>query len=171
MIKLRIPVQNVVWWLLSIRIGFIIYAVWPTCPWMAAPAISLWGSDAMWRRRSSSSLVQVMACCLTAPSHYMKQCYLQCSFVAFTERQFYMKCSWHQLIKWVRKLHFSYYSNIGDNENNPDYRTSVSQPHSIDIHRRFFADNIINKSGGIKSTNFSRSQNVRMFIFQNWCLD
>ena len=32
--------------------------------------------DAMWRQRFLSTLVQVMACCLTAPSHYMNQCWL-----------------------------------------------------------------------------------------------
>ena len=34
---------------------------------------SLWPSDAMWRQRSGSTLAHVMACCLTAPSHYLKQ--------------------------------------------------------------------------------------------------
>ena len=28
-------------------------------------------SDAIWRQRSGSTLAQVMACCLTAPSHYL----------------------------------------------------------------------------------------------------
>ena len=37
---------------------------------------SLGSSDAMWRWRSWSTLVQVMACCLTAPSHYLNQCWL-----------------------------------------------------------------------------------------------
>ena len=37
---------------------------------------SLWPSDAIWRQRSWSTLVQVMACCLTAPSHYLNQCWL-----------------------------------------------------------------------------------------------
>ena len=37
---------------------------------------SLWPSDAIWRHRSGSILVQVMACCLTAPSHYLNQCWL-----------------------------------------------------------------------------------------------
>ena len=32
---------------------------------------SLRPSDAIWRHRSGSTLAQVMACCLTAPSHYM----------------------------------------------------------------------------------------------------
>ena len=34
---------------------------------------SLRPSDAIWRQRSGSTLVQVMACCLTAPSHYLNQ--------------------------------------------------------------------------------------------------
>ena len=37
---------------------------------------SLWPSDAIWCQRSWSTLVQVMACCLTAPSHYLYQCWL-----------------------------------------------------------------------------------------------
>ena len=37
---------------------------------------SLGPSDAIWRQRSGSTLVQVMACCLTAPSHYLNQCRL-----------------------------------------------------------------------------------------------
>ena len=34
----------------------------------------LWPSDAIWCRRTWSTLVQVMDCCLMAPSHYLKQC-------------------------------------------------------------------------------------------------
>ena len=37
---------------------------------------SLWPSDTIWRLRSGSPLAQVMACCLTAPSHYLNQCLL-----------------------------------------------------------------------------------------------
>ena len=37
---------------------------------------SLWPSDTIWWLRSGSMLAQVMACCLTAPSHYLKQCWL-----------------------------------------------------------------------------------------------
>ena len=37
---------------------------------------SLGPSDAIWCWRSWSTLVQVMACCLTAPSHYLNQCWL-----------------------------------------------------------------------------------------------
>ena len=37
---------------------------------------SLWPSDAIWWHRSGSTMAQVMACCLTAPSHYLNQCWL-----------------------------------------------------------------------------------------------
>ena len=37
---------------------------------------SLGPSDAIWRWRSWATLVQIMACCLTAPSHYLNQCWL-----------------------------------------------------------------------------------------------
>ena len=37
---------------------------------------SLWPNDAIWRHRSGSTLAQVMACCLMAPSHYLNQCWL-----------------------------------------------------------------------------------------------
>ena len=37
---------------------------------------SLGPSGAIWRQRSGSTLPQVMACCLTAPSHYLNQCWL-----------------------------------------------------------------------------------------------
>ena len=37
---------------------------------------SVWPSDTVWRHRSRSKFAQVMACCLTAPSHYLDQCWL-----------------------------------------------------------------------------------------------
>ena len=37
---------------------------------------SLGPSDTIWHWRSWSTLVQVMACCLTTPSHYLNQCWL-----------------------------------------------------------------------------------------------
>ena len=42
---------------------------------------SLRPSDAIWWQRSGSTLAQVMACCLTAPSHYLNQCWLIISIV------------------------------------------------------------------------------------------
>ena len=47
--------------------------------WTSTGAIginSLWPSDAIWWQRSRSTLAQVMACCLTAPSHYMNHYWL-----------------------------------------------------------------------------------------------
>ena len=37
---------------------------------------SLRPSDTIWRQRTGSTLAQVVACCLTTPSHYMNQCWL-----------------------------------------------------------------------------------------------
>ena len=37
---------------------------------------SLGPSDAIWWQRSGSTLAHIMACCLTAPSHYLNQCWL-----------------------------------------------------------------------------------------------
>ena len=37
---------------------------------------SLWPNDTIWQHRSGSTLFLVMACCLTAPSHYLNQCWL-----------------------------------------------------------------------------------------------
>ena len=36
----------------------------------------LWPSDAIRRQGTESTLAQVMACCLMAPSHYLNQCWL-----------------------------------------------------------------------------------------------
>ena len=35
---------------------------------------SLWPSDCILQHKTGSTLVQVMACCLMAPSHYLNQC-------------------------------------------------------------------------------------------------
>ena len=48
---------------------------------------SLWPSDTIWWHRSGSTLAQVLACCLTAPSHYLNQCWLIIS-----------KASWHSSV-------------------------------------------------------------------------
>ena len=41
----------------------------------------LWPSEVIWWQGSRSTLAQVMACCLTAPSHYLNQCWLMMSEV------------------------------------------------------------------------------------------
>ena len=48
---------------------------------------SLGPSDAIWRWRSWSTLVQVMACCLTAPSHYLNLCWLVISKVLWNSSE------------------------------------------------------------------------------------
>ena len=40
-----------------------------------SPFNSLWPSDAIWHR-SRATLAQIIACCLTAPRHYLNQCWL-----------------------------------------------------------------------------------------------
>ena len=52
---------------------------------------SIWSSGTIWRHRSQSSLAQVMACCLTAPSHYLNHCWLLIT-VRFTWVQFHSDC-------------------------------------------------------------------------------
>ena len=42
---------------------------------------SLWPNDTLWWQRSGSTLAQVIACCLTAPSHYLNQGWLTISKV------------------------------------------------------------------------------------------
>ena len=37
---------------------------------------SLWLNDTIWGHKSGSTLAQAMACCLTAPNHYLNQCWL-----------------------------------------------------------------------------------------------
>ena len=48
---------------------------------------SLWPSDVIWRQRTWSTLVQVMACCLTAPNHYLNQCWLIISDVLWHSQE------------------------------------------------------------------------------------
>ena len=52
---------------------------------------SLWLSDAIWQHRSGSTVAQVMACCLTAPSHYLNQFSLTISKVLWHS---YHKNNW-----------------------------------------------------------------------------
>ena len=50
----------------------------------------LWPSDTIWQQRSGSTLAQVLACCLSAPSHYLNQCWLIISEI-----------QWHS---WLRTI-------------------------------------------------------------------
>ena len=63
--------------------------------------------DAIWQHRSGSTLAQVMACCLTAPSRYLNQCWLIISKVHWhsSEGNFTRNQYWRYLsLIWVLKL-------------------------------------------------------------------
>ena len=51
----------------------IILFILPSISWLLN---SLWHSEAIRRQETESTLAQVMTCCLTAPSHYLNQCWL-----------------------------------------------------------------------------------------------
>ena len=53
-----------------------VWAKWPPFCKHHYQVNSLRPSDAIWRQRSWTTLVQVMACCLMAPSHHLNQCWL-----------------------------------------------------------------------------------------------
>ena len=67
---------------------------------------SLGPSDAIWRHGTRSTLAQVMACCLMAPSHYLNQCWLIISKVLWQAPVGYFKRDTpiHKLIILVWKL-------------------------------------------------------------------
>ena len=55
--------------------------------WASLYVNSLWRSDTIWWQKSGSTLAQVRACCLTAPSHYLKQCWVIISEVQWHSYQ------------------------------------------------------------------------------------
>ena len=60
---------------------------------------SLWPSDAIFWHISGLTLVQVRACYLTAPSHYINQLdLLSMSSVSFAQEQLPTKYSWYQFV-------------------------------------------------------------------------
>ena len=83
-----------------------IYITWPRS------VNSLWPSDTIWRQRSGSTLAQVMACCLMAPSHYLNQCWLINSPVTFILGQFHKRFLNYQSLKSVWKLHIQNFIQI-----------------------------------------------------------
>ena len=52
------------------------YLKWPTRSLGTSDVNSFWPSDAIWQHRIESNFMQVMACCLTPPSHYLNQFWL-----------------------------------------------------------------------------------------------
>ena len=68
---------------------------------------SLWPSNAIWWHGTGSTLAEVMACCLTAPSHYLNWCWLLSSEVqwqSITWGQIHKRYVSHQLLNLNWKL-------------------------------------------------------------------
>ena len=66
---------------------------------------SLWPSDTIWRLKSGSTLAQVMVLSLTAPSHYLNQCWLIISKVQWHSSGCnFTRYLSHQSLKLVWKL-------------------------------------------------------------------
>ena len=64
---------------------------------------SLWLSDATWWHGTVSTSAQVLACCLTAPSHYLNQCwtYHESGPLRITWGQCHKRYLSHHLLKSV----------------------------------------------------------------------
>ena len=77
---------------------------------------SLWPSDAIWWQGSGSTLVQVMACCLMAPSHYPNQYWLIISEVQWhsPEGNFTRDITQPSITKFTLKI-----NNLKSNQNLP----------------------------------------------------
>ena len=58
------------------RIITILLTCWISYTWLVDILNTLCPSDAIWWHRYRSTLVQVVARCLTAPTHYLNQCLL-----------------------------------------------------------------------------------------------
>ena len=77
-----------IWQDLWIRLYLTSYSMGAHCSQYNQNQInSLWPGDAPWRHGTRSTLAQVMACCLTAPSHYLNQCWLIVSEVPWDSSQ------------------------------------------------------------------------------------
>ena len=80
--------------------------------WRGRWVNSLWPSDTIWRHKSGSTLAQVMASFLTAPSHYLNQCGLVISKVQWhsSECNFTRDTSaisqWNKLENYLSKILF-----------------------------------------------------------------
>ena len=76
-------------------------------------------SDAIWWQRSELTLAQVMACCQTAPSHYLNQYQLivNMALVSFIRQQFQTKCSRWQYLRGIWNHILTFLSHLpGANE-------------------------------------------------------
>ena len=92
---------------------------------------SLGPSDAIWRQRSGSTLAQVMACCLTVPSHFLNQCWLIISKVEWnsSKGKFTKDNSVINHWNYLEVKYLKFHSNFpGANElNGPSFAHSMRQ--------------------------------------------
>ena len=76
---------------------------------------SLWHTETIWLHRTGSTLDQLMAYCLTATSHYMKQCWLLISEVLWLSPDDNFTVSSqasNYSVSWVWKFYFWNYCYI-----------------------------------------------------------
>ena len=74
---------------------------------------SLWLSDIIWWQGSRSILGQVMAFCLTAPSHYLNQCWLMISKVLWRSPDSNFTENTHDIYRWNEfEIYYRQVSNI-----------------------------------------------------------
>ena len=72
---------------------------------------SLWPNDTIWRHRSRSTLVPVVACCLKVPRHYLNQCWLIISKVQWHLRAILQEISQPSITKISLKSTYIKYEN------------------------------------------------------------
>ena len=71
------PSHYLNWWWKSFTISHgISNSRWTNCLIPSYFIKSVAPSDTIWLQKSGSTLAQVMACCLMAPSHYLNRCWL-----------------------------------------------------------------------------------------------
>ena len=78
-------------------------------------------SDTIWRQKSGSTLAQVMACCLTASSHYLNQCWFTISKVHWHSFEYNFTRDTSAVIHWIslKITDLKFHSNLpGANELN-----------------------------------------------------
>ena len=102
---------TVLWSMFPSIQGFLKLLTWSHLfhPWLPTTINSLWPSDAIWCNRSGSTLVQVMACCLAAPSHYLNQCWLIINSV--NTSSVHLGAIWQEaLMNFIPDICFEYYT-------------------------------------------------------------
>ena len=104
---------------------------WPSHKWQTS-FNSLWPNDAICRHKSGSILIQGMACCLMAPSHYLNHCWLIISEVLLHSLDDSFKGNYLDISHWMCfKPYDNNYSHISHWIN--DYSTFSWWHHQMEI--------------------------------------